>query len=184
MRVISGEVKGLRLKSPRSSPIRPTTGLIRGAIFSMLQPVAGARVLDLYAGTGSLGIEALSRGAIWADFVEYNPRCCAAIRENLKWTGFVPLSHVYCWDVAKALSRLNHGYDIIFLDPPYSDPSIGNILDKLVSSQLVKAGSTIVAQHPSRRPLPSNIKQFHLIKDRRHGDSCISIYRQEEAPWL
>ncbi|MEE9400935.1 MAG: RsmD family RNA methyltransferase, partial [Dehalococcoidia bacterium] len=136
MRVIAGKAKGHSLKSLRGSAIRPTSDLIRGAIFSMLETVATdwSRVLDLYAGTGALGIEALSRGAEWADFVEKKPRLCALIKENLESTGFAAQGAVYCVSAAKALSILDGEYGILFMDPPYADSSLTTTAEKLASS--------------------------------------------------
>ena len=181
MRVIAGKAKGRGLRSPRHST-RPTTGLVRGAIFSILQPMVSGpwRVLDLYAGSGALGIEALSRGAGWVDFVEHDPKCCAVIKENLERTGFASQAKVYCCSVNKALSMLGGMYDIVLLDPPYSDSSLVNTLSDLFSSRLVGAGSTIVVQHTSHQPLLPDIKQFRLVKSRYYGDTCLSIYQQED----
>jgi len=147
----------------------------------MLQSLVGdwTRGLDLYAGTGALGIEALSRGATWVDFVEHNPRNCAVIEENLERTGFASQAHIYRCSVSKALSILEEGYDVIFLDPPYSDSSLISTLKELFSSRLARPDSTIVVQHSSHQALPVVLKQFHLVKNRRHGDTCISIYRKE-----
>ena len=181
MRVIAGRAKGKGLKSPRDST-RPTTELVRGAVFSILQSAFSNpwRVLDLYAGSGALGIEALSRGASWVDFVEHDPRCCAVIKENLKRTGFASQAKVYCRSVDKALSILGEEYDIVLLDPPYSDSSLVNTLTSLFSSQLVGTGSTVVVQYSSHQSLPLSIRQFHLTQSRRYGDTCLSIYHQED----
>lgn len=134
-------------------------------------------VLDLYAGTGSLGIEALSRGAWWADFVEHNFKCCAVIKENLERAGLTAQAHVYCTDVKKAFSFLKRRYGIILMGPPYADLSIDDTLEQLARSSLVGAGSTIVVQHSHRLSLSSTHGDFRLIKERRHGDTCISIYQ-------
>jgi 16S rRNA (guanine966-N2)-methyltransferase len=183
MRIITGIAKGQRLKSPRSSATRPTTALVRGALFSTLYSVAGdwARVLDLYAGTGALGIEALSRGADWVDFVEKAPKCCAIIKENLERTGFASQAKVYCCSVSKALAILSGEYDIVLVDAPYSEPSLLGTLEHLFSSHLIGAGSTVVVQHSCRQPLPPELEQLHLIRDRHYGDTCLSIYKQEGA---
>jgi 16S rRNA (guanine(966)-N(2))-methyltransferase RsmD len=179
MRVIAGKAKGHRLKSLRGSGVRPTSDLVRGAIFSMLECVATdwSRVLDLYAGTGALGIEALSRGAEWADFVERNPRLCAIIKENLEYTGLASQGTVYCVPATKALSILDGEYGILLLDPPYSDPSITTIAEKLSASSLVGEESTIVIEHSRRVPLKERYGDFHQIKNIRHGDSCVSVYQ-------
>lgn len=182
MRVIAGRAKGQRLKSPRDSSTRPTTALVRGAIFSTLQSVADdwSWVLDLYAGSGALGIEALSQGASWVDFVEQNPRCCAIIKGNLERTGFASQAKVYCCPVNKALSRLSTEYDIVLMDAPYSDSSLLDTLKDLFISQLVGVGSTIAVQHSSHQPLPVELEQFQLTKGRHYGDTCLSIYRKED----
>lgn len=183
MRIITGRAKGQRLKSPKSSNTRPTTALIKEALFSSLDSVADdwARVLDLYAGSGALGIEALSRGADWVDFVEKVPKCCAIIKENLERTGFTAQAKVYCCSVSKALTRLDGEYDIVLVDAPYSDTSLLDTLKHLCSSPLIGTGSTLAVQHSTRQPLPSELEQLHLVRDRRYGDTCLSFYKQE---WL
>lgn len=178
MRVIAGKAKGKHLKSPAGVSLRPTSDRVRGAIFSLLESMDcdWSSVLDLYAGTGSLGIEALSRGAGWADFVERNPRCCAIIKENLRNAGLDDQAHVYCCAIDRAFSFLDKRYGIIVLGPPYADHSIVEVVDKLSVSRLVGDGSIIVVEHSSRFPLSQAYGDFHLVKDRRHGDTCISIY--------
>jgi 16S rRNA (guanine966-N2)-methyltransferase len=157
--------------------------MVRGAIFSMLESVAGewTRVLDLYAGTGALGIEALSRGAGWADFVERKPRCCALIKENLERTGFAAQGTVYCVSAAKALSILDGEYGILFMDPPYADSSIGTTAEKVASSRLIGKESTLVIEHSRRLQLEERYGDFRQIKNLRHGDSCISVYQYAEG---
>lgn len=183
MRIITGRAKGQRLKSPKTSATRPTTALVKKALFSSLDSLADdwERVLDLFAGSGALGIEALSRGAGWVDFVEKAPKCCVIIKENLERTGFTSQAKVYCCSVNRALTRLNGEYGIIFLDAPYSDPSLVGTLGDLFSSQLVGTASTVAVQHSSRQPLPPEIENLHLIRDRHYGDTCLSIYKQGGA---
>jgi 16S rRNA (guanine966-N2)-methyltransferase len=182
MRITGGTARGLTLKVPDRCQIRPTTDMVREAIFSMLVSRAGrwSRMLDLYAGTGALGIEALSRDAEWVDFVDQQPRCCAIIKQNLANAGFAQHSHVYCCSVAKALTFLEGSYDIIFIDPPYSDTTVGNLLTQLDSSMYIHEESLIVVPHASRSPLASDYGGLHVIKERRHGDTCISIYHRED----
>jgi 16S rRNA (guanine966-N2)-methyltransferase len=179
MRIIAGEAKGHLLERPGGLHTRPTSSLVREAIFSNLECVAPdwSRVLDLYAGTGALGIEALSRRAEWADFVDRSPRCCAIIERNLERTGFSQRAKVYCWDVRKAFSLLNKSYGIIFLDPAYADHSLTSILKELTSSTLVTAETTIVVEHSRRLPVDEYYGRFQLIRELHHGDSYVSIYQ-------
>jgi 16S rRNA (guanine966-N2)-methyltransferase len=136
-----------------------------------------SRVLDLYAGTGALGIEALSRGAEWADFVERNPKLCAVIKENLGHTGLASQGGVLCVTANKALSILKEQYGILLLDPPYADPSVTATAEKLSCSRLVGEDSTIVIEHSKRVPLKERYGNFKQIKNLHHGDSCVSVYQ-------
>ena len=180
MRIIAGKAKGHRLKVPKGTVVRPATDLVRGAIFSILETTTSdwAQVLDLFAGSGALGIEALSRGAGWVDFVEREPRCCAIIKQNLEKVKLEAQAHIYCCSVAKAISFLDKEYSIILIDPPYSNSSIGSLVTQLATSKLVGTGSTVVVTHSSHRPLSSSYATLNLIKERRHGDSCIAIYQK------
>ncbi len=185
MRVIAGQAKGCILKSPnKGSKTRPATGLVRGAIFSILESAASdwSLVLDLYSGSGSLGVEALSRGAGWVDFVEQEPRCCAIIKQNLEKTRFEDNAHIYCCSVARAISFLDKEYGIILMDPPYSNPSIGKVIQQLAGSRLVGGKSVVVVTHSPHRPLAPNYACLSLIKEHRHGDSVIAVYRKEVQP--
>jgi len=184
MRVIAGKAKGHRLKVPRGTVTRPATDLVRGAIFSILETTTSnwLRVLDLFAGSGALGIEALSRGADWVDFVEQEPRCCSIIRQNLEKTRLSAQAHIYCCSVAKAISFLEEEYSIILMDPPYSDSSIGSLVRQLATSKLVGTESIIVVTHSPHLPLNSTYATLHALKERRHGDSCIIVYQKEGKP--
>jgi len=180
MRVIAGKAKGHRLKVAKGTITRPATDLVRGAIFSILETTTSdwAQVLDLFAGSGALGIEALSRGAGWVDFVDREPRCYAIIKQNLEKTKLAGQAHVYCCSVAKAISFLDKEYSIILMDPPYSNSSIGSLVTQLATSKLVGANSTVVVTHSPHFPLNSTYATLNLIKERRHGDSCIAVYQK------
>ena len=184
MRVIAGRAKGHRLKVPKGTGTRPATDLVRGAIFSILETATSnwSRVLDLFAGSGALGIEALSRGAGWVDFVEQEPRCCSIIRQNLEKTKLADQAHLYCCSVAKALSFLEEEYSIILIDPPYADTSIGSLVQQLATSKLVGTESILVVTHSPHLPLDSTYAPLHVLKERRHGDSCITVYQKEGKP--
>ena len=137
------------------------------------------RVLDLYAGTGAFGIEALSRGAGWVDFVERDRRHVEVIRANLLATGFEKLGEVHGISVQEALGKLGSSYGVIFLDPPYDDAGVSEVLSGLSGSQLVGGETTIVAEHSRRVSFGESYGKFVLVKTRRYGDTMLSIYQQE-----
>jgi len=181
MRVSGGKVKGTRLKTLPKRSVRPTTSVVRQAIFSLLEnrTTNWHYVLDLFAGSGTLGIEALSRGAERVDFVDCKRSCCDLIRSNLKKIGGLECAHIYCCSVGKALNFLDRTYDIIFMDPPYSDSNTSNVLVNLAESKLLGVASAIVVCHANRFPLNSDYGGLHLVEQRRYGDTFISIYRKE-----
>ena len=181
MRVTGGRVKGTRLKTLPRQSIRPTTDMVRQAIFSLLEnrTTNWYQVLDLYAGSGALGIEALSRRAEWVDFVDYRKSCCDIIRTNLEKIGKLQQAHIYCCSVSKALAFLNSSYDIIFIDPPYSNVSTSNLLINLAESNLLGENSTIVLCHANRFPLNSDYDGLHLVEQRRYGDTFVFLYQKE-----
>lgn len=186
MRVIAGRARGRRLKSPLARPraaassVRPSSDLMRGAIFSSLASLGAdkSRVLDLYAGSGALGIEALSRGADWCDFVERDRSACELIRENLRLTGFEDQARVYQLSAERAQVQLEGPYTLVLADPPYADGAALLVMESLSSSALIERGRTILAmEHSARNEPPQEIGALSLIKSLRHGDSAVSIYR-------
>jgi 16S rRNA (guanine966-N2)-methyltransferase len=135
-------------------------------------------VLDLYAGSGALGIEALSRGAEWCDFVERVPDTCAVIRENLQLTGFSDRAAVHCIPAERAVGRLAGPYTLILADPPYKDVSAPSVIAEMVSSELVDPGRTVlVLEHGARTEPAAAFGPVALLSSRCHGDSAVSIYR-------
>lgn len=184
MRVIAGTAKGHRLKFPKGTTTRPATDLVRGAIFSILENITDdwEQVLDLFSGSGALGIEALSRGAGWVDFIEREPRCCGIIKQNLEKTKLAEKAHIHCCSVAKAITFLDKEYSIIIMDPPYSDSSIGNFITQLATSKLVGKNAIVVVTHSPHLSLDSAYTPLSLFKEYRHGDSCIAVYAKEGRP--
>lgn len=178
MRVIAGKAKGHQIRVPKGTPTRPATDLVRGAIFSILENMTDdwTQVLDLFSGSGALGIEALSRGAGRVDFVERETRCCAIIKQNLEKTKLIEQAHIYCCSVAKAISFLDKEYNIILMDPPYSDSSISNIVTQLAPSKLVGANSIVVVTHSTHLSLNTAYHPLKLCKEYHHGDSYVAIY--------
>lgn len=179
MRVIAGSAKGRPLKGPRAAKghIRPTSDKVREALFDMLQgELEGARVLDLYAGTGALAIEALSRGAQHADLVEADREAQALIRDNLDRTGLAARAQVLARRVEPAVAQLGGRYDVILADPPYADAAIASLLPDLASA--LEPEGVLVVEHASRAAMPDEAPSLQLWKRRRHGDTTLSIYRK------
>ncbi|MEW6142483.1 MAG: 16S rRNA (guanine(966)-N(2))-methyltransferase RsmD [Chloroflexota bacterium] len=181
MRVTGGAARGQPLKAPKSRLTRPTTDMVRSAMFSLLAGVTDwSRVLDLFAGSGALGIEALSRGAGWADFVDQQPQACAIIKDNLRKTGLAERAHVYCAGVNSALSFLKGHYNVVFMDPPYAQSQvIITVLKQLAGSTLLAEGSCVAVCHASRSPLETGINGLAILKQRRYGDTTVTILRKE-----
>ena len=181
MRVIAGEAKGAKLKGPPSFATRPMADKIKGALFSMLGSlgVEPNRVLDLYAGTGSIGIEALSRGATWADFVDQNAAVCAVIRDNLAHTKLIDEAEVYQLPVAAFLGRSEPAYDLIILDPPYADPEILKTLARVAAASFVAPGTVVVVGHSKRVKMPERSGRLSRLRERCHGDSCFSVFEAD-----
>ena len=172
MRVIAGELGGRRFQSPRGGATRPTAERVREAVFSMLGEIRGLRVLDLFAGSGALGIEALSRGAASATFVERAPRALAALRSNLASLGLEDRSRVVAGDALAALSP-GAEYDLVFLDPPYAmAETLAGVLSRELPS-VVAAGARAVSESDRRAPLAL---AFPLSRERRYGDTMIRIH--------
>ena len=136
-----------------------------------------SRTLDLYAGSGALGIEALSRGAESCDFVDRDPAACAVIRENLRLTGFQDCAAVYALPAASALQRLSGPYTLVLADPPYQDTEATGVLGVLAGSSLVSEDGVLVLEHSAREEPRVELGRFSLVSVRRHGDSAVSIYR-------
>lgn len=179
MRVISGSARGRRLKGPPSHDTRPMADKIKGALFNALGSlgVEPDRILDLYAGTGNIGIEALSRGGIWADFVDKGRDQAKVIRQNLETTGFSDRSKVYQTSVTSFIATAHSGpYDFVIVDPPYADPDILSTLESIGTSQLVESGTIVVIGHWPRLEMPDQLGRLECLKNRCHGDSCFSIY--------
>jgi 16S rRNA (guanine966-N2)-methyltransferase len=172
LRVVAGEYKGRRLKAPRGARTRPTADRVREALFSILGDVSGARVLDLYAGSGALGIEALSRGAAAATFVDSDREAVAAIRANLETVGASGVE-VLRRDVSRFLDRGSGPYDLVFADPPYD---LGSRLAEPLSEQLpavLAENARIVTESDKRDPL---LLALPLVSERTYGDTRIAIH--------
>ena len=180
MRVVGGQAKGRRLKGTIAPGARPTTERVRAAIFNVLHPelYQGERVLDLYAGSGSLGIEALSLGAAAAVFVERDRRQCGVIRSNLETVGFGPKGRVCCAAVNQFLSRPEGPFRLVLLDPPYRLQDLDGVLEKLAAAGVVAAGGMVVAGHSRFASLLPGYGALALESHRRYGDNVVDFFRQ------
>ncbi|MCH2511049.1 MAG: 16S rRNA (guanine(966)-N(2))-methyltransferase RsmD [Chloroflexi bacterium] len=183
MRVAGGNAKGRRLKGAVSPGTRATTERVRAAIFNILGPeqYQGRRVLDLFAGSGSLGIEALSHGAGRADFVEWDRRQSAVITSNLESTGFSSQGHVHRLDVLQALQTLPGRYDLVLLDPPYKMGGLDSLLEKIASQPgLIVDDGVVIAGHSKHEDLKETYGSLRLTSHRQYGDNVIDFFVYEQ----
>ncbi|MGN0442864.1 MAG: 16S rRNA (guanine(966)-N(2))-methyltransferase RsmD [Acutalibacteraceae bacterium] len=175
MRVISGSAKGKRLEALEGDDVRPTTDRVKEAVFSIIQfNIEGRRFLDLFSGSGQMGIEALSRGARQAVFVDRSRRSIRIINNNIDTAGFRSASKVVNCDAASFLAGNTEKFDIAFLDPPYSTGLLQSVLPA-VSVNMTKSG-LIICESPLKEELPEKIGEFSLDRSYRYGKIKISIY--------
>ncbi|MGQ9644968.1 MAG: 16S rRNA (guanine(966)-N(2))-methyltransferase RsmD [Thermodesulfobacteriota bacterium] len=179
MRIIGGTSKGKRLTPPKGQALRPTSDRVKESIFNILgEGVKGKVILDLFAGTGNLGIEALSRGAKRAIFVEKAREATRLIKNNLSQCGMATVSEIIPKDVIRAIGILRQRgetFDLILMDPPYERGLIQKTLWKLQSHRIYHDESILVIEHDRREPLPRNSNGWNLIQQRKIGDTLISF---------
>ena len=179
MRVITGSARGRRLKELEGLETRPTTGKVKEALFSVIQfDIEGRRVLDLFAGTGQLGIEALSRGAECAVFVERRRDALQVIRENLEACGMTDKARVVNGD---AMSYLKSGekFDLIFLDPPYASGLLEQALEEIVRFDICRRHGIIVAESAADKTLPPLAGPYALDREYRYGKIKLTVYHRD-----
>lgn len=179
-RVIAGAAGGRRIRALPGRETRPTADRVKEALFNILgERVDGSRVLDLFAGTGNLGIEALSRGAVRAVFVDRDARSARLIRENLAGLGFAGRGEVLAHDAQSALARLSaagEAFDLIFLDPPYGQGLLPPLLAALAATGVLAPGGVVVAEHSRRDTLPEAAGPLIMSDRRRYGDTMLSFF--------
>lgn len=180
MRVIAGSARGIPLKTPDGMQTRPTADRVKEAMFSIIHfDIPGAKVLDLFGGTGQLGIEALSRGASAATFVDQSESACRLIRENLRRTKFENTGKVVRGDYMEYLSRCREQYDIILLDPPYAEVFLENALKRITEIDILRSGGIIVAERPLGKELPWDFEGYTRSKDYKYGQILLTLYRKD-----
>jgi 16S rRNA (guanine966-N2)-methyltransferase len=180
MRIISGQYKGRRLQSISGTAVRPTADQVREALFNILsQIVSGSRVLDLFAGTGALGIEALSRGAQYAVFVDTASRPLTILQKNLQNFGLLTQSRIIRWDISKNLNCLKpfqNQFDLVFMDPPYRKGLVPVALANLMRAQCLASGATIVAEHERDSDIMSPDASISVTDQRRYRETGLTFF--------
>lgn len=179
MRVITGSARGVRLQAPKGMDTRPTLDQVKEGIFSAIQfEVDGRRVLDLFAGSGQMGIEALSRGAKSAVFVDMRQDACAVVRSNLEKTRLTPNAQVLRSDYLSYLSHCRETFDLIFLDPPYAEIFLENALKSISEIDILSECGILICERPAEKMLPAQIGCLHVSREYRYGRVAVSLYRK------
>ena len=180
MRVITGIARGVQLKTPEGIQTRPTSDRVKEALFSIIQfDVPGRRVLDLFGGTGQLGIEALSRGAKSAVFVDAGDKACKLIRENLHRCKMDNNAQIIRADYLQYLQTCRDKFGLIFLDPPYAEVFLENALKKITEIDILESGGIIVAERPVGKDLPWDFTGYSRSKDYKYGNTLLTLYRKD-----
>ena len=181
MRIIAGAYKGRRLTTPRGDTTRPTADQVRIALLDTLMPwLPEARVLDLFAGAGGVGLEALSRGAAHVTFVERDARAMQALRANVATLDVAPVVRVLRESVRRALHALRveaARFDVVFLDPPYEGDDVRETLESLGDAALLADGAVVVAQHLTKRAPPASTGALTAFRTRRFGETTLTFFR-------
>jgi len=189
MRIISGSAKGRKLAAPKDQRVRPTADRIKEALFSIVASRLGGfddcRVLDLFAGTGNLGIEALSRGSAYAVFIDSHPESVRLIRENIQRAGVTERATVLSKDVLKGvaeLAREKRLFDLVFVDPPYQQRELRNqVLALLGSGELLADEAIVIIESSAHDELPHAVGSLELNDRRSYGDTALTIYTRSSG---
>ena len=180
MRVITGTARGRRLGELKGLETRPTTGKDKEGVFSALQfDVPDARVLDLFAGTGQMGIEALSRGAKSCTFVDRRADAAKLVRDNLAVCGFTDRARVVCGDAMGYLASLREKYDLVFLDPPYADDTLERAVAHIARFDILAPHGIMAAECPADKPLPALQAPYRVHREYRYGKIKVTVYRRD-----
>lgn len=180
MRVITGTARGTKLKAPEGLATRPTADRVKEAVFNIIQYEIAGEVLDLFAGSGQLGIEALSRGAERAVFIDERADAIGVIRENLRRTHLEQKAEVICADYLSYLSRCKKRFRLIFLDPPYAEKYLENAIKRISEIDILAEGAIIIAERPLGKPLEEEFPGLARSKDYNYGKTTITLFRRAE----
>lgn len=185
MRIITGIAKGFKLKAPKGLLTRPTADRVKESLFNILgADVYDAKVLDLFAGTGNLGLEALSRGAAHAIFVDQDKDSIQVIKENAIHTKLIEKAEIYKTDVFFALNKFNITkkiFNLVFCDPPYNKGFVERVLETLDKLAIIEDGGLIVIEHSKKDKIDAEWKHLRLIRSQRYGATIISFFIFEES---
>ena len=180
MRVITGKARGVQLRAPEGMNTRPTTDRVKEALFSIIQfDIPGASVLDLFAGTGQLGIEALSRGASFAEFIDIRDDACKLIKENLRRTKLQDSARVVKAEYTQYLHNCHRQFGIIFLDPPYSEDFLEKSIKLITEIDILQSGGIIVTERPLGKSLLCDYPGYSRSKDYKYGKVILTVFRKE-----
>ena len=180
MRVITGKARGVVLNTPKGMHTRPTADRVKEALFSIIQfDIPASKVLDLFGGTGQLGIEALSRDAKSAVFIDEREDACKLIRENLKKARLESSAKVIRSDYAAYLKSCKEKFNIIFLDPPYAEVFLENSLKMITEIDILETGGIIVTERPLGKALLCEFSGYTRSKDYKYGNTLLTIYRKD-----
>lgn len=182
MRIIAGRFKGHKLVSFDEDHIRPTTDRVKESVFNILTPmIVGAKVLDLFSGTGNLGFEALSRGAATVEMVEKSPRSIAIIRKNLSHLKIDEGVEIHRFDAVSFVKDYSGpSFDLILIDPPFPLKICETILKEISESQAADSHTRIVIEHSRKEPLPAEILKLRVIDTRSYGDKLVAFYEKRD----
>ena len=180
MRVITGKARGVALKTPTGMHTRPTSDRVKEALFSIIQfDLPAAKVLDLFGGTGQLGIEALSRGAKSAVFVDERDDACKLIKENLTRTKLQQDAKVIRGDYLAYLKSCKEKFNIVLLDPPYAEVFLENALKMITEIDILESGGIMVAEYPVGKSLSWDFPGYSRSKDYKYGKTMLTVYRKD-----
>lgn len=188
MRIIGGEYRSRLIKMPKGVDIRPTQDKVRGAVFNIIGDLNDKKVLELFAGSGAFGIEAISRGAVHVTFVDNNSRCVETVRKNVESLG-IDMSRydVIRENAPSVFPRLERGgelFDIVFMDPPYHGDLAKKCLINMSSHDILTPIALVIIEHYKKDMLEADPRALILEKERRYGDTVISMFRRNPAAYI
>ena len=181
MRVIGGTLRGRRLRTVGGLAVRPTSDRLRETLFNILSPrITGTRFLDICAGSGAVGIEAISRGAAEVTFIERSRQACSVVEANLAALGIAQQATVINRDAVAAVKRLEQeagGFDLVFFDPPYASPIYGEVIKQLGAGNLISTGALVIVEHLAKASPEPEYGRLRIFREVKQGESALAFYQ-------